>query len=219
MSPEEWAESFQEDVFNYWKNEQKDWEWGFRVFYGPVFYRPEVLILGFQPGGSRNDFHRDHFDRYNNGDFEVPERHEYLTKKYRIAKVMRNKVFKDRKELLSETVKSNVIFFRAKDENVWDSAPDEKRQEMENFSLRKIEEMIDTLEPKVVLAEGMRTWDILGSQIGFRGECRVRRSNARLLCVSDDQTRTYAGIIHPSTHVSDEDWKKVRSELFNVIDT
>lgn len=217
MSADEWAESLEERVFNYWKQNHADWKGGFRVFYSPVFAEPKILILGYQPGGDPGDFERDHRDRLSNGDFSPPENHEYLTNDYTLARRMRRKVFKDNNDILSESVKSNAIFFRAKSMDRWKQVPQEKRREMENFSLQKIEEMIETLNPEFVLLEGIATWDLLKSHFGFEGECRVRRSNARLLCVSENTDPTFTGIIHPSARVSDENWARVRSELLPLL--
>jgi hypothetical protein len=217
MSVEKWAESLEEDVFNYWKQNHRDWKGGFRVFYGPVFAEPELLILGYQPGGDPEDFERDHLDRLSNGDFSPPERHEYLTSDYTIARRMRRKVLKDHNELLAESVKSNAIFFRAKDIDRWKGIPGSKRRDMEEFSLDKVEEMVERLNPKSVLVEGMATWDLLRSHLGFDDECKVRRTNARLLCVSKNKDPIFTGIIHPSTRVSDENWARVRSELLPLL--
>ena len=88
---------------------------------------------------------------------------------------------------------------------------------MEEFSLDKVEEMVERLNPKSVLVEGMATWDLLRSHLGFDDECKVRRTNARLLCVSKNQDPIFTGIIHPSTRVSDENWARVRSELLPLL--
>lgn len=213
----EWAESLEEEVFNYWKQNHNDWEGGFRVFYGPVFPEPELLILGYQPGGDPEDFERHHLDRLSNGDFSPPENHEYLENDYTIARRMREKVLKGENDLLVESVKSNAIFFRARDIDRWKGVPKEKRQDMENFSLQKVEEMVEALNPNSVLVEGMATWDLLKSRFDFEDECKVRRSNARLLCVSTNKNPTFTGIIHPSTRVSDKNWAKVRSELLPIL--
>lgn len=90
---------------------------------------------------------------------------------------------------------------------------------MERFSLNKTEEMIEVLDPKVILFEGILTWERMKSHMGFHGECKARRPNARLCCVSKELEPKYVGIIHPSTHVSDENWEKVRSVLFPVLST
>jgi len=217
MNYDQWAESLQKDVYDYWKENHRDWEAGFRVFYGPVFSEPEVLILGFQPGGPPGDFARDHLDRYQDGDFSVPDTNEYLKNDYRIAKQMRTKVFEGHQNILKQSIKSNVIFFRAKDLDTWAEVPKAERKEMESFSLKKVDEMIETLDPNTVLIEGMKTWDLIKSRVGFNDECLARRSNARLLCVSEDQDRTYVGIIHPSTRVSDENWSKVKTELIPIL--
>lgn len=217
MSIEAWAESLQGEVFNYWRDHYRDWEAGFRVFYGPVMEEPELLILGYQPGGGEGDFARDHLDRYSKGDFSPPDQHEYLTKTYRIARVMREKVLAGHEDLLENSVKSNAIFFRAKDIDQWQRVPDEKRREMEKYSLSKVEEMIERLNPNAILVEGMATWDLLRSRLGFEGECLVRRSNARLLCRSEQERPAFVGIIHPSTRVSDENWQKTRSKLLPLL--
>jgi len=217
MDIDQWAESLQQDVYDYWKNNHRDWEGGFRVFYGPVFSEPDVLILGFQPGGEPEDFARDHLVRYQDGDFSVPDTNEYLKNDYRIAKQMRTKVFDGHQDILEQSIKSNIIFFRAKDLDMWDEVPKAKREGMEAFSLKKVDEMIETLNPNTVLIEGMKTWDLIKSRVGFSDECLARRSNARLLCVSEDQDPTFVGIIHPSTHVSDENWSKVSTELIPVL--
>lgn len=218
MQVKEWGESIQEEVYEEWKSQFKEHNPGFRVFYGPVFPEPEILILGYQPGGDPGDFARDHLERYENGDFSLPEQNEYETKNYEFASRIREKIFNDRQNYLSESIGSNAIFFRSESIKKWKEVPIGRRREMEEFSINKVKEMIDVLNPKRVLILGMGTWDFLRSQLKFHSSCEVRRPNARLLCTSATEDPNYVGVIHPSGRVSNNDWEQIRSELWPLMD-
>ena len=95
----------------------------------------------------------------------IPKIHEYLDpdedKKYKLANAMRDKVMKGEKlkEILRTSVKLNRIFFRSPDLKTFKAFP--KAVEMEKYCLKILEEIIDKLQPKRILAESFGTFEKL----------------------------------------------------------
>ena len=56
MDITKWAEDLTEEVYNEWKTKYSFWEDGFKVFYSPVRYRPELMIISLNPGGTKRKF-------------------------------------------------------------------------------------------------------------------------------------------------------------------
>ena len=53
MDITKWAEDLTEEVYNEWKTKYSFWEDGFKVFNSPVRYRPELMIISLNPGGTK----------------------------------------------------------------------------------------------------------------------------------------------------------------------
>ncbi len=83
---------------------------GFKVFYSPVYVKPQIAIVGYNPGGDEQAFIEDRlkFERRN---FAPLLCHEYICKNYLIAKKMRD-FFEGNVRLLEASVKFNLNFWK-----------------------------------------------------------------------------------------------------------
>lgn len=109
MATHWWVTALLKNVDRKWKAVQDEFRLsGYKVFYSPIRFRPGLMIIGLNPGGDLEDFDPSSTQ-------SIPPTHEYLVKRYRLAKRMRclfNKL--GRESLLAASVKLNVIFFRTR---------------------------------------------------------------------------------------------------------
>jgi hypothetical protein len=170
------------------------WRSGFNVFYSPVQLPVRVVILGANPGGGPDVFDLGRAST-------IPASHEYFQYVYPMARRMRDLFAKaGDQEALERSLKLNLNFFRSRDLQEWLSAPAGARLKMEQFSQRKVQEILDRVAAPVVLAEGMATFDRVAELL--------RASNPDVL-VRSGASRAYAraripgngrlvGIVHPT---------------------
>ncbi len=154
MTISEWAANLQREVYHEWLNKHKEWEPGFKVFYGPVRVHPELMIISLQPGGNSDHYLREDLERFKKGDFSTHDENTYIKSGNRFAKAMRA-IFHEDTRLLEESVILPVIFWRAKSYSEWKRAPD--FNEMENFSFAKVRQIIEKLKPHKILLLGNST--------------------------------------------------------------
>jgi|GEM_PF-551058 len=158
MTIEVWAENLVGEVANEWrslKGMYTFWESGFSVFYSPVYSNPDLMIIGYNPGGGKNAFNESEAMR-------IPSDHEYFVENYRLANMMKTIFGKIGKiDLLEKSVKCNLIFFRSTNKNEFMSINEKTRKEMEAFCFKQIKEIIVRLNPKLIITEGMQTYDVL----------------------------------------------------------
>lgn len=213
----EWAEQTQKEVYQYWKSNHEDWVNGFQVFYGPVKEDAEILILGFQPGGSESSFEND-YQRFEDGDFSIPDNHHYLNPNFPLAREMK-KILGNSDDVIQNSVKSNVNFFRAPGQDEWSNLPDQRRQEMENFCKDHVLELEEKINPKLIIAEGMATWDRIQELFEIAdGDCSYR-GKERLICVSEENNRAHLGLMHPSgARIRDKDRNRMRDRVGEILD-
>ena len=118
MDITKWAEDLTEEVYNEWKTKYSFWEDGFKVFYSPVRYRPELMIISLNPGGTKRNFVEEHYSDYEDGDFSLLNENSYLISKYQFAKKIRT-LFEGNENVLKTSVAITVLFFRSKNINYW----------------------------------------------------------------------------------------------------
>lgn len=219
MESNQWAQDLQQEVYQYWKENANDWNHGFRVFYGPVHDSAEILILGYQPGGGPSSFIDKRAD-FEDGDFSLPETHDYISEDWPLAREMRD-LFGEYDEVLAESVKTNVIFFRAPNIDYWKSnLSKDRRDELRRYCFAKVQEIVERIGPSVIIAEGIMTWDELKSVFDLTSEVRLSRGRERLFCMSQEARPKFVGIMHPSgARISLEDKRRIRTELFDVINS
>jgi len=208
MSRKEWATKVQRDVYKHWKESHSDWENGVKIFYSPVHSQTNLLILGFQPGGSKKGKQHSRFEA---GDFTPPKQHHYITEDWDLAKEVRD-LFDGHKDVLSNSVASNVVFFRAPDTDEWDALDKARQTSMEDFCWDYIEELVDHVNPEMILTVGLRTFDEVTGRMGLEREVVLSRSNSRLLAVSNESAPKVVGMIHlTGARISNDD----KSRLYN----
>lgn len=204
----QWAESLTADVDKIW-SEHAFLKNGFAVFYSPVIPNPELLIVGFNPGGDSSSFDR---ARAN----QIPKQHEYLYENFAIAKKMRS-LFESIEALpaLERSVKTNLLFFRSPSIAHWNKVNPKHRSKLETFCGGKVGEIIAVLRPRFILAEGIKTYTHLRKSLGLQSEERAIKSKNRTLFVSTKSSGTYIlGIIHPTgARISHSEWDTIRKEL------
>ncbi|BAI80362.1 hypothetical protein DEFDS_0886 [Deferribacter desulfuricans SSM1] len=212
-----WALNLLEEVKNVWeiasskdKNNIVEKN-GFAVFYSKVRKNPELMIIGYNPGGGDKDFNIEDV-------FNLEKEHEYIkysgknnkNEKYKTAVVMYN-LFEEigKLELLEKSVKLNLIFFRSKSKKEWLSLDKELRISLEQFCFGKVKEIVDYINPKIILLEGLETFDLFISEILNKryGVTKVKitsvyaysdKSCRRLFAKTEFNGKKLLGIIHPS---------------------
>jgi hypothetical protein len=185
-----WATKLMEEVRQKWEalppSLLKDSKAGYAVFYCPVPDNTPLLILGLNPGGGPKDTEHQGI---------IPEEHEYLSCNYSIACKTR-KLFEQSGYLwlLKKSVKSNLLFFRTKDKDSWNRVPKCLRKELTKFCDTHVQEIVRQLRPRVILLEGVQTFDQFRARIfPMHGEeSSTRRLGTRRIYVS---TRSSPGIL------------------------
>ena len=69
-----WIEKIYKETDQRWKDAGSDPK-GYAIFYSPVLQNARIVIIGYNPGGGREDFTKEN----------VPEIHEYTHEKYPMA--------------------------------------------------------------------------------------------------------------------------------------
>jgi len=187
---EEWGEKLTQEVYQNWLTWKNNYSFstsGFSVFYSRPRPNPDLLIFGFNPGGDDEGFKLERDSHLPDKDF-----HDYFQDgdgDYPLAKKMRG-LFKaiGKEEILKNSVKLNLIFFRSTDKNQWKEIKKPLRQEMEKYCFSKVKDVINVLQPKVILTEGIQTFQILHAILpgtsdpkfepGNRGRAIFAKSNS-----------------------------------------
>ena len=221
------SESFQGDreVINYcadlyrrtrvlWRGlegQYPTWECRFSILYGPPQVRPDLLILGRNPGFDVEDL-------YDEEILTWPNANEYTNKSWKLATKLRS-IFADAglKNLLARSVGTNQLFFKSKgiDRHKtglgWKDNPLAVRKQLEEFCTHEVEGLIRLLQPKLVLALGLSVFDDI-ADVGSRGVEGVKGRRVAAIGVANGAKAV--GIIHPTgAQVSNADWSIVAKEL------
>jgi len=204
------------EVEQKWEKFQETLSKGYAVFYSPVRMNPDLMIIGFNPGGDQKAFDR-------NRDRNPPPIHEYIKEDYRIANRMR-KLFESMNclETLKNSVKLNLIFFRSKDTEEWNKIDVTIRKELSTFCKDKVKLIIETLRPRIVLAEGITTYRVLKNEVLFGKACEKvipHKNGGKIIHIMtnfSDFNLTLIGIRHPTgsrPNPSDSEWKMIGDKL------
>lgn len=137
MDTQRWAENLTSEVYEFWKSKHPRKE-GVKVFYSRTNKNPDLMIIGYQPGGNYSHFKNEDADRFARGDFK-PQANEFLTTDYPMAKRMRE-FFGSNLKLLEKSVIFPVIFFRSPSAKDWYTY--KNRREVKEFCLLKTKEII-----------------------------------------------------------------------------
>jgi hypothetical protein len=199
---ERWAKGIREETLGKWdslKDKYNFSKYGFDVFYSPIFENPDLMILGYNPGGDEDS------NFTPESALATRLEHEYFTENYRLAVMMKTIFHKiDKIELLRKSVKLNLIFFRSRNKNQYITIPKNIRNEMEEFCFDKINQIISRLNPKVIITEGVQTFDILKrilekSGLLFLSEPRKpEEKGRRVCCKAEAGSMKIIGLLHLS---------------------
>lgn len=217
-SIEKFGKQIIQDTFQKWKdykNKYEFWNYGFGVFYSPIYYKPELMIIGYNLGGTEVDFDE-------SKSLTIPEDHEYFVYNYKIASRQKeiwgrlNKI-----DTLRSSVKINLNFFRSRNIVQWRTINKGIRNEIESFCANKAKEIIFKVKPKLILFEGMKTYDELFRKVfnltAINSEA-IKRNNRRIFTKTFYDNKNIVGIIHPSgSRLAFEDLELIICNLKNTI--
>ncbi len=208
-TPVLWAQAIVNNTRTLWAQLEGGypfWESGFAVFYSPIPERVKLVIVGANPGGGPESFDLATASA-------IPARHDYFAYDYALAKRMKELFARaDATELLKESVKLNLNFFRSRSSEEWRTASSSARARMEGHSQRAVMELLRSTQPAFVLCEGTATFDRLLDLIGLTGPEVVLQSAGRRAYVRAELPwpGTLAGIIHPTgAQMSNADRQKI----------
>lgn len=188
-----WYKELREETIEQWnkysiyENIKKK---GFAIFYSPIKENPQLLIIGLNPGGGEKDFDPDKIA-------QIPKVHEYITENYNMAVTMRA-LFTNmgKMELLNASIKTNKYFFRTENEAEKNELP---IHALEDYCDLKIIDIINKLEPKIILIEGVTVFDdIILLMNGNKDSPMLKENNFRLVQTGIINGIKVIGLIHPT---------------------
>jgi len=214
----EWIDMLYAETNELWKENGSDKK-GYSIFYSPPVFNPDIMIVGYNPGGGENSFDESNASI-------VPKEHDYFPPNgnYPLARNMR-KIFEfaGMTEKLRGSVKFNLIFFRSRNKKEIT-----KNKNLIDFCKNETNKIIINLKPKLILAEGIDTYkELLGITKGYNEKDQVftDKNDKTIHISSTGKTEGGAikiiGIIHPSGGygISDdmltEIGKNIKAELNN----
>jgi hypothetical protein len=207
-----WAEDLTEEVYNEWKTKYSFWEDGFKVFYSPVRYRPELMIISLNPGGDKKSF-RYANTTFKKGDFSLPDENEYIISDYKFAKEIKI-LFKEHENFLKTSVVLTTLFFRSSSFGYWEkNNPKKTRLAMEKFSYDKIKQILDKVKPKKLLVVGSATYGLLRKNvIKIENENKIENwgTVGHITTAKYDQIDIFVTPHLSSAHISKENKKKMK---------
>ena len=223
MDMDEFSQTIIDQVHEKWRNLERYkqtkygiWDCGFSVLYSPLRANADLMILGFNPGGDEKAFKVE-------DQIKVPRSHSYIPRDkqcdYPLAKKMRG-LFEGKMHLLEESVKANLIPFRSPNKPAWYAIDPNLRTDLECFSRDIVQQLLERVQPRIVLMEGTQTFDLFcqwfkekiipGDENPLRGT-RNRRLFCRARMIDERQV---IGIIHLSgARPSMKDTETIKDEL------
>lgn len=180
---EQWVESLYVETHQKWEQANSN-ESGYAIFYSPVKQDAKIALIGYNPGG---------IETPDMTDIKVPKQHEYVERKYKLAQKV-YKIFEsaDLIKELENSVKFNLIFFRSR------KAIDFNNDELINFSEQKVLEILQKINPKIIITEGFKTFDRLLRLYNGKELDAVYHNNRKIMKVSKINSQTILGMVHPS---------------------
>jgi hypothetical protein len=218
MNIQSWAENLTREVYEAWKNRYSDWDAGIKVFYSQPIEDPELVIIGYQPGGNYTHFKNEDEDKFAKGNFTI-SKNEFITTGYRMAKRMREFFGPEHIDVLEKSVIFPLVFFRAPRISTWRSWGNSKEAEM--FCFLKIEEIIQKLKPKTILVLGLATYEKMSTFLKMNDEMflylETKEKGKRKVGATaiTDRVRVFA-MLHPTgARISNEHRKELKRLFFD----
>jgi hypothetical protein len=161
----------------------------FKILNGPPKRNAEILFIGYQPGGGKEDAEEEIAKGTHKG---WPEKCEYAHERWRLAPKMRHVFGVER---LQQCVGTNAIFLRYPNQNCYRRhVPGEKREEIEKFCVEKVSLIVRTIKPKQIVTIGFAALEMFGqSEIEL---LRPIGTNLALTKTGTVADRKAVGMIH-----------------------
>ncbi len=187
------------------------WHCRFSILYGPPMYKPDLLILGSNPGFDPDDL-------YDEEILTWPTHNEYTTQNWKLATKLQS-IFAEAglENLLERSLGTNRLFFKSKSLKRhksglgWADNAQNVRNQLEKYCANELEKLIQLLEPRIVLVLGLSLFDDFADTIsrevnGVKGR--------RVAAIGWTDGIKILGIIHPTgAQVSNDDWGIVAKAL------
>jgi hypothetical protein len=220
---ENWASKLTEEVYEKWKDYGRP-EYGFKTFVTPVKKNPAFLIIGYNPGVGKgeNTFKTELLPRFESGNFSPPssdEENEILNPEYTLASKLKDVVFRGYEELLRDSVKYDMYFFRSRGQGDLKDQLGDNYSQMREYCLEENEEIINKIDPDYVLVYGVKTFQDLEKHFAdFEEKDREKDNNNNTFYMRAKWgDRDIFGMAHPSgpNPVSNENLGKVLDLIFS----
>lgn len=218
-----WGLRIIRDIYDFWltlSKQNSDIEKnGFSVFYSPLIIKPSILFIGFNPGG---DFKRDNITFCPHDIIDkLPVKHDYLTESWDMAVKMRE-IFENKLNLINESVKFNFYYFRTKDAKTLENY--DEFSKIHEFCSKYTLDIINTLQPKVIITEGLKVFDLLYDLLNFNTlNYELKFNNHRLIVTACNDIFKLIGLRHPTgektKNLFNNYIKSISKELFKQIET
>jgi hypothetical protein len=133
---------------------------GCQLLFSPLLERPKILLIGFNPGGGYYNWH----DRIV-GEFQPMKALEYYLNTHPLAEQTKSLFHLAGREedLKNHTVKTNFYYWAtnnvAEFNRLMKLLPQELSNKIFRFSRVWTKQLIDTLKPELILAEGFKAFD------------------------------------------------------------
>lgn len=216
----DWGREMQQAMYNRWEDDFEHHKPGFEIFTSPLVSNPELLIIGFNPAlGNSYDESDGLFPTmkdFKKGDFSLPGTHDYATgsdETYPVARVLREHVFSNHQDLLTETVETNRYYLRTPDSDEHSSDAIGVSQsvwsEYKEFCRDTLEELIERADPEAIVVFGLSTLNSLQHDSRYTYENTATwyfpKQDSQRMCV-EAQLNGYPlfGFYHPS-YLEDRD--------------
>ena len=132
---------------------------GFKIFNSPPVSRPEILFIGYQPGGGDAEWR---YERSRESHKIWPSEVEYRVASWALAVNIRE-IFSNTEVDLRKTVGMNALFVRAPSVEVFKSKFSKlERDNIKNFCIEEAKSIVKFLQPKIIVAIGLGTLDLFG---------------------------------------------------------
>jgi hypothetical protein len=131
---------------------------GFEILMGPPFVNPDVLFVGYQPGGWKLSVTQARDAGYEHG--WVTTESQYATEMWRLAVKLRN-IFSGNSSILDRSVGLNAIYVRATNVDEYTKQNTaENRRLIKDFCTEKNIEIIDLIKPKKIVFIGFMAMEV-----------------------------------------------------------
>ena len=190
------------------------WELGYSILYSPPRYRPELLMIGENPG---SDVGQQYSDSEHAG---WPDYNSYHRDTYRLALKLQSLFGQiQAMDILQDSVGFNMNFFRSRPSGAkdvgfrWKDNPSPIQIELEEFCRTKVLQLIELMQPKLIVTLGFKAFASIVAGPGVTLEHRP----SSCLCLCDHiRSIPVLGIIHPTgSHVSGSDWSRIMKRIQN----